>query len=202
MKKQIHIFIFALFLSFNATAEENIPSVTKKVENYFNSLQTFKASFQQFTTGEDYAFGYFYLQKPRQFLWQYTEPHNQKIVSTGSRMFFHNPQNEQTTQLPLNSGFAAVLTKSPFKIEESFNILDVKSHEGLLRIQIEPKEAEGVSGSRFVLTFEESPMRFMGMSMKDEFGQGIDIIFDNNEENVPLQSSLFHFTPAVEEFSN
>ena len=188
-----YILALSLFLPLNALA--NSP-VVAQVEKHLNNLNSFSATFQQFTPSEGYSSGIFYYQQPRKFLWQYQLPQNQKIVSTGSRMFFHDFETEQTTQIPMSSGFASFLTKQPLRLnDEDFKVLSSEELEGIINITLQLADD---SSQQFNLRFESNPIKLLSMTQKGEFGTNLNITFANQKYNKPVDSELFKFTPELE----
>lgn len=188
----------ATFLLFSINVAYANEATLSIVETYLNNISTLEADFQQYAPGTPFTSGTFYLSRPKQFLWQYKIPHTQKLVSTGSRLFFHDPKTEQTTQLPLNSGFAALLTKSPISLtNEDYTIHDFSNIEDITVIEMSVK---GDNENRFVLKFSNNPLLLLSMKSKDSFGQGVSILFSNHKSGHKLNKNLFKFKPAVEQF--
>lgn len=193
--KNIFILTMSVMLSGTTFAAET--SLTD-IENYLNGIATLEADFQQYAPGTPFTSGTFYLNRPKQFLWQYKLPHQQKLVSTGSRLFFHDPKTEQTTQLPLHSGFAAILTKSPISLNgDDFIVHSIKTAETVTVVEMSLSQD---NENRFVLRFKDNPMRLLSMSSKDNFGQGVSVLFANHKQGHKLNKDLFKFKPALEEF--
>ncbi|MFT7144014.1 MAG: outer membrane lipoprotein carrier protein [bacterium] len=192
-----NIFILAMSMMALNPAVAAETSLTN-IEGYLNSITTLEADFQQYAPGTPFTSGTFYLNRPKKFLWQYKLPHQQKLVSTGSRLFFHDPKTEQTTQLPLHSGFAAILTKNPISLSgDDFIVHDIKTEEGVTVVEMSLTHDEE---NRFVLRFKENPMRLLSMSSKDNFGQGVSVLFANHKQGHKLNENLFKFKPALEAF--
>jgi outer membrane lipoprotein-sorting protein len=190
MKKFLLTLTLCFLSSFSTQAE---PISVQTIENYLNNLSTLQADFQQIVPGEDYAYGTFYLARPRQFLWQYTTPKAQKIVSNGGQMFYHNEETNQVTQLPLNSGLAAILTRPNFNLSgEDISVKDYRSTTKGVAIQL------GIDGhedmGNVVLAFTKNPLTLAQIQTQDTFGNQVNVIFNNVEQNIPLNKKLFDFS--------
>lgn len=171
--------------------------IISKIENYLNSIESIQASFQQYTPGEVYSSGMFYFEQPRKFLWQYHLPNEQKVVSDGSRVFFHDPDTEQTTQLPPKAGFANFLNQKPMTLKgEGFTVDNVKSFDGVIELDV---KIEGEEGNVFNLKFAEKPVKLLSMSQKGEFGNGVAIVFANHRMNKDIDDKFFKFKPELEQ---
>lgn len=189
------IFIFPIIACANDS--EISGTSIQKIEEYLNGIQSIQASFQQYTPGESYSSGMFYFEQPRKFLWQYSIPHEQKVVSDGSRVFFHDPETEQTTQLPRKAGFANFLNHKPMTLKaDGFNIYNVKSYEGVIEMDIKIEDEESTT---FNLKFTENPIKLLSMSQKGEFGNGVTIVFANQRVNQDIDDKIFKFIPELEQ---
>lgn len=192
-------FLILLFVPVVAWADNSPADSAKaidKIENHLNKIETFKASFQQHTPGEVYSSGMFYYKKPRKFLWQYHIPHEQKVVSNGSRIFFHDPQTEQTTQLPPSSGFANFLSQKPMTLKsDDFSIESIQIFDGIIDLELKADDEES---ARFHLKFSHNPVKLLSMTQRSEFGSGIGVVFSNHRINQGLEDDLFNFKPALE----
>jgi len=167
----------------------------EKIEQYLNNLTTFQADFRQFTVNTPgFLEGHFYIQRPKQFLWQYTHPHQQKIVSTGTGAYFFDPENGQVTQVPINSGFASIFTQNTI----NFNEKDFKVHKQIekkdtLEVVMAPSETTDVTELSFVL--KKDPLQLQQIVSKDAFGDTTIVVFSNIKEKITLDTTLFDFIP-------
>lgn len=189
----VAIFLFSALVPAHATNND----ILKEIEAHLNSIQTLQAGFQQYTPNEGYSSGLFYYKQPRKYLWQYTLPHNQKVVSTGSRIFFHDPETEQTTQLPPSIGFANFLNQKPMTLKsDDFQVRGVQVKNNIIQISIALNKLEN---SFFDLNFSKSPLQLLSMTQKSEFGAGISIVFSNLKLNENIQDDIFKFIPELEQ---
>lgn len=173
----------------------------EKAVNYLNTLTTYQAKFQQVNVNDGaLAKGTFYLQRPRQFLWQYESPGNQKLVSDGGRMFFHDPEANQTTQLPLNVGLASILTKPNLKVKElSKRLVDYTESDAGFELTFSLTETDGTAGAEQArLSFQTTPLRLARLATTDNFGNETVMTFFDITEGQPIAANMFKFTPPAE----
>jgi outer membrane lipoprotein carrier protein len=163
------------------------------IEDYFNNLTTFQADFRQFTVNiPGVSEGQFYIQRPKQFLWQYNYPHQQKIVSTGTGAYFFDPDNGQTTQIPVNSGFASIFTQKKISFNsKEFKVTKQSDTPESLEITLSPTEDSDISEISFVL--QKKPLHLQQIISKDAFGDTTIVVFSAIEEKVELDKELFKF---------
>ena len=172
------------------------------VQDYLNNMTTFEASFEQVSPGQDYARGHFYMQRPRQFLWKYEEPEMQKLISTGSRLYFHDSKTEQTTQLPLNMGLAALFVKDKIDLSEGdLWVKNTTQGDGWFSAELAMQdEADGYMEGSISLVFKTEPLQLKKIVTADAFGAEIHVLFDHIKEGHVIAANTFDFTPAVEDF--
>lgn len=200
LMKKTTIYLASLFTFYASLCFGTEVTPLKRVENYFNTLSTFQAEFEQVIPGQDVASGMFYINRPRQFLWDYTQPHAQKLVSTGAQLFFYDKEAEQATQLPLNHGLAALFVQEPFTLSGDKFLVDAYAENDThmnLTLKMKEPESEAESG-RLSLIFKKSPMTLEKIITEDAFGSRIHLLFKNIKTGLPLQASLFEFTPPVD----
>ncbi|MDD9912255.1 MAG: outer membrane lipoprotein carrier protein LolA [Alphaproteobacteria bacterium] len=198
--KIIFFWVCAIFFIASAKAETTDPMV-QRVENYFNNLSTYQAYFRQVNETQGLVQeGNFYLKRPRQFLWQYQAPHKQKVVSTGSRMFYVDEESQQVTQLPLNSGLAAVLTQKKMAFKESkLQLLQSEKSTNGFGVTFQLPEEDGLQGGTMTLRFQENPLQLAQMVTTTPLGQKTLIDFYDVVQGQPLTAGLFDYTPPQEE---
>jgi chaperone LolA len=170
-------------------------SPLETIENYLNQLTTFKAEFRQFTiNAPGVSEGIFYLQRPKQFLWQYEYPHQQKIISTGSGAYFYDPENEQVTQIPINSGFGRIFTQKEIRLQSKhFTVKEERELAETLEVTLKPTEDSTITELTFVV--KKDPIQLSQIVSKDAFGDTNIVVFSVVEERVIFNESLFDFVP-------
>lgn len=184
---------------------------TKQVEDYFNGLTTMEATFKQTVTGEAQpSVGTFYLRRPRQFLWLYTSPVKQKIVSTGSAVYYIDQERNQVTQLPMNAGVARLFNSKTLNLsQQGLRATHVETMASQLTVdfavdkKIATSDQAGLVNLR--LTFDKlrsGRMALRQIDALDTLSTTTRVEFGDIRENVPLPANMFEFTPGVYEQKN
>lgn len=185
------------------------PVATSLVENYFNSLTTMKADFSQSVSGEAFASeGTFYLKRPRQFLWQYDTPVKQKIVSTGTAVYYvdqSSGHDGQVTQLPMNSGLGKLFNAKVLRLpEEGLRVTSAVQSAGQLNVTLGlvPGGKIGPDGGfkQAMLTFDQEgsgKLTLRRVEVVDATGAKTSVSFDHVQTGTELSSALFKYTPGV-----
>lgn len=198
---------FASFLTFFAPAHAQDARVIQAFETYFNELDTFKATFTQNDGAQNLTqTGTFHLKRPKQFNWTYVSPAPQRIISTGSRLFYIDDSSGpsgQITQLPLNIGLAAVLTQETLDLSHrDLNVLNTSEDSTSYQVTVEPKNdgaADGVSvNANVTLILNKKPRQLIKMITSNPLGDRTIVSFTHIIQGEKLPASLFNFTPPSE----
>lgn len=183
---------------------------TKRVEDYFNDLSSLQADFTQTVTGERQASsGTFYWRKPGRFLWLYKQPVSQKVVSTGSAIYFIDDR-QQATQLPTNAGVARLFNAKTLNLsQQGLRAVNAQENGRMLEVtfEVDKKIRTGDNSglTKLTLTFAKQPGGRMYLSQidaVDTLSTTTRVEFRNVQENVTLVNKLFEYTPGVYENRN
>ncbi len=167
---------------------------------FMKDLHTLKADFRQtvMPPDEDMVYassGVFYLKRPGQLRWEYTDPPTQVIVADGNRIWLHDLDLNQVSHRSQKSaleGTPAQLLSDEAPVEANFDIVEQGEADGLSWIELRPKDKE----SQFVkVRLGLADNRLQRMEMFDSFGQVTRFIFSDEQRNPDLPKDLFVFTP-------
>lgn len=194
----------------NNTPQPGLSAVTKAVEDYFNGISTLQANFTQTVTGERTASaGVFSWRRPGQFLWQYQTPVAQKLVSTGSAIYFIDDR-QQATQLPMDAGVARLFNAKSLNLsKQGLRATHVKTTSQRIEVDfaVDKKIATGdqTGLASLKLVFDRMPgnrMQLRQIDALDTLSVTTRVEFSNLRENVSLPAKMFAFTPGVYEQRN
>lgn len=189
----------------------NMAAATKMAEDYFNTLNTLQAKFTQTVTGEATAsVGTFSLKRPKQFLWQYETPVKQKIIGTGSAVYYVDEERNQVTQLPQNAGMARLFNAKVLNFsQQGLRATHVKStaRQMAVTFTVDKKIATSDQAGLVTLTlvFDKlagGQLQLAQMDALDTLSVTTRVVLANVRSNVPLPSKMFAFTPGVYEQRN
>ena len=186
-------------LTGNAWAETQ---PVQRLHDFLARAKSLQADFSQAQIDEkgnagSRSSGVFYLQRPGKFRWNYTQPHQQEIVSNGGKVWFYDVDLEQVTAKRLNAAIGstpALLLSGDVTLESNFNIAEQGADEGIYWIKLLPKSEE--SGFNYVL-IGLSGDTLAGMELNDNFGQLTRIYFSKVKLGGKLDASLFDFKPPA-----
>jgi len=141
------------------------------------------------------ATGTMQFSRPGKFRWEYDKPHEQVIVSDGSRVWLYDKDLNQVTvrryDRALGSSPAALLAGSN-EIEKSYTFNAIGSQEGLDWLEAVPR-TQDTAFEKVRLGFGKAGLE--AMELRDQFGQVTVIKFSTIERNAKLPPEAFRFTP-------
>lgn len=169
------------------------------LDQYFANIKTIKANFSQtLVQGKDQlqnTRGILYVKSPDNFRLEYTAPYVQIYVADGKNLWQYDEDLEQVIVKPQGQ----ILANSPItllsntkNLHKNYHVESQGTWDGQKWFMLRPKSAD--------TNFEQVRLSFKGkilstMELKDSFGQFSRLTFQNVKNNIPLEKSLFTFTP-------
>ena len=195
--KKLGLILLAMCLPLNAIAAG---SATDKLNIFVQSVITFKAKFNQTVIDAqgqvlEEAEGFFILERPGKFRWDYQEPYPQHIVADGTRIWFYDVDLEQVTvksQLEALADTPATLLSGETMPQDNYLLADIPSEDGLSWVELIPKDVES-NFQTITLAFDKQGLQ--QMIMKDSFDQRTRLTFSQTAENPELPTDAFVFIP-------
>jgi outer membrane lipoprotein carrier protein len=203
-------FIFAISVLFLCTAlafgqSPDVRTTARAVDEHYNHLKTFKAAFTEIYQGDGISrteSGTLWLKKPSRMRWEYHVPREKLFLIDSNTAYFYVTGDRQA------------------KKTSAKNLDDLRSPLRYLlgKTKLE-KELEGLSLAPDLTPLQagDTVMRGVPKIMKDRISEVVlevspshqihrivihgadstitDFRFSQIEENVPVQDSLFRFTP-------
>jgi outer membrane lipoprotein carrier protein len=186
------------------------------LDRYLLGLKSLHTGFRQTVTDAHGATveagaGELMVQRPGRFRWDYqpatvptTGPaanpkaSGQLLVADGRNLWFYDRELEQATVKPV----ANVLSPTPVmllsgtdaELHAQFNVSQVKPHDGLDWVEIEPRSAQA--------DFSQAELGFAGeqlarMLINDRLGQTVRLDFEHSARNAPIDAANFSFVPPA-----
>ncbi len=170
------------------------------LDAFLDNLGTLQAKFEQSVLDQshnqaDRFQGVFYLRRPGQFRWDYSEPYEQLIVADGDRIWLYDSDLDQIShrsQEDALSGTPAQLLSDASPIEDNFEVIDIGASQGMAWVELIPRDKES-QFVRILLAFMGQELR--RMEMADQFGQVTRFQFYDIQRNLALPDELFEFEP-------
>jgi outer membrane lipoprotein carrier protein len=204
-------FVFSAILLLSCTAgaafgqSADVKTLAHGVDEHYNALKSLKATFTEIYQGPGVTrneSGTLWLKKPGRMRWEYRQPREKLFLADAHMAYFYVPGERQARKTEIK------------------NLDDIRSPIRYLlgKTKLE-KELEGLSLAPDVAPLQngDTVLRGVPKAMKDRVsdvvlevspahqlvrilihevdGSSTDFRFSQIEENVPVQNSLFRFTP-------
>lgn len=190
----IFLLLFSYNSSFSRQFNKNEISIIDKIENFFRNLKTIQGNFVQFSEiNEGMSEGKFYIKKPQKIRFEYTNPNNILIVSSGDLVNYYDRDLNEITIIPISKTPIPLLFNSNFGLDANkSNLINlVINPDGtkkiLLKMIIEELEY-------FVeYTFDNQITKIMEISVYDESKQKTTLSLSHTLINNEINDSIFIF---------
>lgn len=172
-----------------------LAETVKKVEDYFNTLKSFEARFEQVNPDGSVSNGFFLLKKPGKVLWHYTTPDPLRLISDGGLIYFEDMTTKQVTQVP-REGLARLLTESDIRLNKGpFTVTEGMHINGFYHLRLHQDATEDSAENTMMFTFIDQPLQLRQVVTQNQFGDEVSVTFFQINENGEVADTLFRFTP-------
>jgi outer membrane lipoprotein carrier protein len=193
------------FLTNAGLAPDSATATAGAVDAHYNHLKSFKVTFTEIYSGPGVPrseSGILWLKKPGRMRWEYHQPREKLFLTDGQTAYFYVPGERQARSAPvkklddIRSPLRYLLGKT--KLEKELEGLsfapDVKPlQSGNVVLRGIPKDMKDRVSE---VLMEVSPAgQICRIVVHEVDGATTDFRFSGFEENIPLQDSLFHFSP-------
>lgn len=190
----------ALCVLAGAAQAANVELGKQKATQFLQGLEGLQAQFKQTLadgSGQitDTSNGTLAIKRPNRFRWDYRDPHEQLIISDGTRVWVYDSDLEQVTVRKLDvalSSTPAMLLSGAGALEDNFNVVDASQRDGLLWVTMQPKRND-TDFKSVRLGFTATGNELRAMELADKLGQTTLLEFSQFERNPPLDPSRFVF---------
>lgn len=174
-----------------ASLTEEDRAELRRVEKYFNALQSIKARFVQITDSGKYSEGKLYFRRPDKIRFEYEPPVPVLVVVSDGWVNYFDSELKQTTKVPLSETPLSFLTRPQVAFSGDVTVTDVERKPGVFRIEV--AETSAPDTGRIVLTFSREPLELRKWTIVDAQGTTVNVALFNAEHNSSLDDALFQF---------
>lgn len=187
------LFLTLFFSSFSLAREAvDRQEILKKVEDYFNALNSLKAGFVQSSSSGVFAEGTVYLEKENKLRLDYAPPSAIEVVADGHYLIFHDKKLGQVTHMDLDMNPASFMLKKGFSFQNSgLTVTDITEENGIVELTVF-KEKEALNG-RVRLTFSKNPFALKQWQVTDAQQIKTMVSLLNVVTNEDIDDALFKF---------
>lgn len=188
------LIIGILFFSTQSFAASNLISQNqqdfKKIENYLQNIKYLTATFTQESPDGSVMSGKFYLSRPGKMRIEYTEPSIILVVVNGNVLTYQDVELDETSYLTTSTTPASFLIKKNISFDaDDVEVTNFKKKDGIIRISLIKKNK--AEAGEFTLIFDENPVRFLRMEVKDDMDQVTKVILKDHNFNDKIEDKLF-----------
>lgn len=167
----------------------------KKIEEYFNNIQTLQAHFSQYTKSGMSA-GTIYIRRPNQMRVEYNPPVPVLIVASGRLVSYYDKELNQLTEAPLSSTPLGLILAQPFSLQKGTTITKIARSPQELQV-ILYQSAQPDAGL-LELVFTTTPFQIKYWRVIDSANRSTQVVISNIKLNNPLSNNLFTRPSQIE----
>lgn len=185
-----------------ARAEPLVLSAADKVlvtqiESYLNAQKGLTANFLQVDANGATRTGKAWLQRPGKMRFAYDAPDPQLLVAGFGLLVYHDPQLDQTTNIPLSATPLGILLAPHVDLEsKSVYITNINRQPGQIDISLvrRGKEAAGT----LTLSFSTAPLELQAWIVTDAQGKQTSVHLYDIAPGGPFPDTLFEYFPDTD----
>ncbi|HET9743130.1 MAG TPA: outer membrane lipoprotein chaperone LolA [Terriglobales bacterium] len=185
-------------------ADSDVAKIASKVDHRYNQMKTLRAHFDESYAGAGISrneSGELWLEKPGKMRWQYEQPTNKLFLVDGKTAYFYLPDERQVRRMP-----AKKLDDFRSPIRYLLGHTKLQSEFRNLRLSPEqPKQAGDIVLEGVPKGMEDRVQRVLlevtpdgeinRIQIEELDGSTTEFRFQDIQQNVTVNSSLFHFQP-------
>ncbi len=166
-------------------------ALVSQVEAYLNSQTALTANFLQVAADGSTRTGKAWLQRPGKMRFEYDPPDPQLLVAGYGLLVYHDPQLDQTTNIPLGSTPLGILLDQHVVLSGAVTVMKVVQQPGELDLTVirTGKAAEG----SLTLVFGTSPLELRQWVVNDAQGRQTRVSLYDVAPSGPFPNSLFQY---------
>ena len=163
----------------------------KKVDAYFNALQTMQGRFVQTTTTDNkQSRGKFYVKKPGLFRFNYAPPSKLVILSDGSQLAIEDHDLKQSDKYPIDSTPFRLLLRKDVNIVRDARITDLQVSDDIVVLSIIDKGGDS-SGAIKLIFVQKPTFELKEWVISDAQGVDTRIEISEIDHKLPIESAIF-----------
>jgi outer membrane lipoprotein-sorting protein len=163
----------------------------KRVQNYLNSLHTFKARFVQVAPDGSISHGTAWLERPGRMRFQYDPPAPFLLVAGHGLLVFHDRDLGQTSNIPLSRTPLGILLADHVSLSGDVTVTGMQELPGQIQVTLVRTSSPG-EGS-LTLIFTDNPLALHQWVIVDAQRQPTRVTLSDIQYGGKFNPSLFNF---------
>lgn len=174
-------------------------ALISQINAYLNSQSAITANFLQVADDGSTRTGKAWMERPGRMRFEYNPPDPQLLVSGGSALVYHDPELNQTTNIPLASTPLGILLAKHVALDSAeTEIVKIDREPGEYDVTLIRRGKEALGS--LTLVFGANPLELRQWLVTDAQGRQTRVSLYDITPSGPLPDSLFQFSlsaPAV-----
>jgi outer membrane lipoprotein-sorting protein len=180
--------VLSLLAMLPAEAQQGSIGVPQ-IEQYFNSIRTFKARFVQSNPNGSVVQGNLYVWRPGRMRFEYDAPSQLKIVADGAQVTMWDNATRDFGQWPIGWTAASFLVKDPLVLSGDLTVEKLERVNGMLEATM--TQTRRPQEGKVIVRLSENPMTLRGWTIIDNRGGRVTVALSDMQANLRLAESLF-----------
>ena len=176
-------------------------ALINQITTYLNAQQGLTANFLQVSPDGSTRSGKAWLERPGKMRFAYDPPDPQLLVAGFGLLVYHDPQLDQTTNIPLSSTPLGILLARHVDLESgNVYVTAIDRQPGQIDVTLvrHGKEALG----SLTLTFSTNPLELVAWTVRDAQGKSTIVHLYDVAPGGPFPDSLFQYNPPIPQNTN
>jgi outer membrane lipoprotein-sorting protein len=166
-------------------------AIISQVEAYLNGLSALTANFLQVAADGSTRTGKAWLQRPGKMRFEYDSPDPQLLVAGFGLLVYHDPQLDQTTNIPLSATPLGILLADHVVLSGAVTVTDIQRDTGEDRITL-IRTGKANEGS-LTLVFGTNPLELRQWIVNDAQAKQTRVSLYDLAPGGPFPDSLFTY---------
>lgn len=165
--------------------------LVRRIEDYFNSIDTLKSSFSQVNPDGSLATGVVFIDRQRGAMrFDYDPPSKILLIAPGDwRLVFYDGSIQQVNVLPVAQTPLGFILNRNVELSGDITIEHVQEREGEVHLTLTRTDAR--DQGNVVLTFSKSPIALKRWAVTDPQGLVTHILLEDVRTGMPIDRDLF-----------
>jgi outer membrane lipoprotein-sorting protein len=178
--------------SFAATLSADDQKLVVQIQDYLNGLTALTANFLQVAADGSTRTGKAWLQRPGKMRFEYDPPDPQLLVAGFGLLVYHDPQLDQTTNIPLSATPLGILLSQHVQLSGDVTVTNIDREPGEVRLTLirTGKAAEG----SLTLVFGTGPLALRQWVVTDAQAKQTRVSLYDIAPGGPFPNSLFEYS--------
>lgn len=169
-------------------------AILAKVLTYLNDLKTITARFMQVGPDGSVRTGSAILQRPGKMRFQYDKPNPQLLVAGFGLVVYHDPELDQTSNIPLSSTPLGILLSKHITFSGPVTVTKVETPPG--EIQVTLIRTGKAEQGHITLIFSTNPIELRQWRIEDAQGQLTQVSLFDVKPAAPFPDKDFEYIPG------